>query len=382
MVALPIVAAVISLAFTVLIGIDARRRPRPDKISWLIAFGIFMVAAGAEVVGDLAGWTPTVARIYYLTGAVLVTLFLGVGELYLLFGPRISRLAPGLLIAVVALAASLVFAAPIDTARLDADHWRAIDRNGLLIIVVAISNAFGVLALAGGSIWSAWRFFRTGTHRHRMIGCLLIALGTLVVASKGYATDAGLPVDDEGFYALLAIGAAIIFAGYLETRRPDRAVPTEAVSGERLTGPLEGGTAPVGADAATVPTGGLVTRTDHMAPTPPAAEPMVATRVPVDAAAAYIETRFLPLDDAALNELATAWSAGRIASPHLTREQARRVWVLRGRLSPEGQRALDAQTLPAALQLADLYDHVFAARAEEDVGPDRGDTLTLLASRP
>ncbi|HET7094917.1 MAG TPA: hypothetical protein VFI22_15605, partial [Thermomicrobiales bacterium] len=83
MIVFPLAAAIIAAACAVMIGRDAARRPKPDKIAWLIAFILFALAAGCEVVGALAGWTPLLARTYYLEGAVLVVGFLALGELYL-----------------------------------------------------------------------------------------------------------------------------------------------------------------------------------------------------------------------------------------------------------------------------------------------------------
>ena len=96
MVALPLIVALLSLACALLLVVDAVKRPRPDQIAWAIAFGFFALAAGAEVAGDLVGWSATLARLYYLSGAVLVVGYLALGELYLLIGRRIDRFAPGL----------------------------------------------------------------------------------------------------------------------------------------------------------------------------------------------------------------------------------------------------------------------------------------------
>ncbi len=372
MVVLPLIAAVISLIFTGVIVRDARRAPRPDKVSWAIAFAIFAIAAGAEVVGDLAGWTVPLARVYYLTGAVLVTLFLGLGQLYLLFGRRIARFAPGITLAVVAFAVSLVLDAPVDAARLPDDHWRAIDRGPLLIGVVAASNAFGVVALLGGSLYSAWQFWRTRTRPHRMIGCLLIAAGTLVIASKGYLDRLGVSVSDFGFYLLLSIGAAIIFAGYLETRRPEP-VGTVATT---LEAPPVGASAIAATEARGAGTAGPESAVT--APVPRVASPAAAT---TDPGVAFIEMRFLPLDDQDLERLATAWSVPRIASDRLSTEQARRVWALRCRLSAEGQAALDGHGLPAALQLADLYDSVLVDSPTAPPVIPLAEPLTLVSGQ-
>ena len=388
MVVLPIIAAAISLAFTVLVARDALRSPRPDKVSWLIAFAIFAIAAGAEVVGELAGWTPLLARIYYLTGAVLVTLFLGLGQLYLLFGRRIARFAPGVTLAVVAIAVSLVSNAPIDAARLPDEHWRAIDRSGWLIGVVAFSNAFGVVALLGGSLWSAGQFWRTRTRPHRMIGCLLIAAGTLVIASKGYLERLGVPVSDFGFYLLLTAGAAVIFAGYLETRRPERvgdtapvlvAEPADGVAGQIASLDVAA-TEPALIEAARPSQPVAATMSTPMPSPEPGMSAFPATGPGTDPGVVFIEARFLPLADDDLDRLATAWSAARIVTERLTQEQARRVWAFRGRLTLRGQIALDQHTLPAALQLADLYDGVFATILASPV-PAMAEPLTLVGGQ-
>ncbi|HEV2107649.1 MAG TPA: hypothetical protein VGR16_05255, partial [Thermomicrobiales bacterium] len=219
MIVFPLLAALISAACTIEIARDLSRRPRPDKVAWLIAFAIFAVAASTEVVGSTLGWTPLLARLYYLTGAVLVVGYLALGELYLLAGRRISTVAPGVALFVTAFAVSAVWAAPVNQEMLRRDGWEAISRppgSALFILAIAL-NAGGTFVLVGGLLWSAWRFRRLGTERHRMIGYLLIAGGALTVAGGGTLTRFG---DPAYLYIAMAIGVAVIFAGYLQTRRP------------------------------------------------------------------------------------------------------------------------------------------------------------------
>jgi peptidoglycan/LPS O-acetylase OafA/YrhL len=102
-IAFPVVAFVVSLACALLVAADGVRRPKPDKVAWAIAFGLFAIAAGAEVAGSLAGWNVPLVRLYYLTGATLVVGFLGLGQLYLLFGRKFAGVAPGAALLVTAL---------------------------------------------------------------------------------------------------------------------------------------------------------------------------------------------------------------------------------------------------------------------------------------
>lgn len=351
MIAFPILATLISLACAVTIARDARRRPRPDKIAWAIAFAVFAVAAGCEVVGAIWGWNPSLARLYYVTGATLVVGYLAVGELYLLAPARIAAVAPGATLLLTAIAAAMVWAAPVDADRIAGEGWDAIDRGPGLIALTAGINAFGTLVLVGGALWSAWRFWRRGIQRHRMIGCLLIAVGTLIVASGGTLTRFG---SDQYFYVAMAIGVAVIYAGYLETRR---STPAAALS--PALSPAGGQPEAAVLDRAPASSSGRATLVSLRGWRDRA--PIVPGGVPSpDPALDFIEARVLPLDDAALDHLCRAWSVPRPPGEAMARGEARRTWMLRLRLSAAGQVAFDALEVGAQRQVSELYHEVLA----------------------
>lgn len=324
MVAFPLISALISLACAASIARDAVRRPRPDKIAWTAAFLLFAAAAGCEVIGSLAHWTPLLARVYYLTGAVLVVGYLALGELYLLMPGRIARVAPGATLLVTALSAAVVLGAPVDRAKLSADGWEAIARGPGLVALAAAINGLGTLVIVAGLGYSAWKFKQLGIQRNRMIGCLLIVTGTLAVATGGTLTRFG---HREYLYIPMAIGAAIIFAGYLYTRTPDgTAFRAPRPARQRIV---------ANGRAASYPASG-------------------------DAGIEFIEGRFLALDDARVSEECRAWSVPRDDRDAFDRTEARAVWAFRLRLSPEARDAFDAHSVPARRQLAQLYAFVLA----------------------
>lgn len=340
MVAFPAAAALISLVCALTIARDAVRRPRPDKFAWVAAFAVFAIAAGTEVLGSVTEWTPTLARLYYLTGATLIVGYLAVGELYLLAGKRIAPYAPGATLLITAVAATIVFNASVDQARLAEHGWEAISKGPALKTIAISLNAGGTLVVVGGALYSAWKFWRLRIQRHRMIGCVLIAVGTLVAASGGTLTRLG---HDEYLYIGISAGVAIIFAGYLETRRPDVPTPaTSAVSVSSDTGIEQ-----------SAPTPRLKPNGHHRPTTLPVVTPTLN-----DPAIAFIEQRLLPLADDALAVECRIWSVPRPEATVFDREEARQVWALRVRLSPEGQAIFDAHTVPAKLQLAELYHQV------------------------
>ena len=376
MVAFPATSALISLACALVIARDAVRRPRPDKAAWTIAFAVFAIAAGVEVLGSLAGWSTLLARVYYLTGAVLVVGYLALGELYLLVprGSRFGAIAPGATLLVTAVSAAVVWAAPVDEARLAKDGWEAIERGPGLIALAAGINSLGTAVIVGGLGVSAWRFWRRGSHRNRMIGCLLILVGTLVVAAGGTLTRFG---HREYLYIAMAAGVAVIFAGYLQTRRPDP--PAAAVANDARDHVMEGN----GESGVSIATPQPVLGVEQDAV--PVRSGLVPLPIPsvrsqragglggalVDPGIAFLEERFLPLDDLAASEACRVWSVDRPTVDRFDRVEARRVWNLRQRLSPVGQAAFDSHAVPVQLQLAELYHEVLAPSAAEPRGGAR-----------
>ncbi len=366
MVAFPAISSLISLVCALVIARDALRRPRPDKVAWVIAFAVFAIAAGAEVVGSLAGWTMLLARVYYLTGAVLVVGYLALGELYLLVphGGRFAAIAPGATLLVTAVAAAVVWEAPVDAARLEPDGWEAIERGPGLIALAAGINSLGTAIIVGGLGVSAWRFWRRGIQRNRMIGCLLILVGTLVVAAGGTLTRFG---HREYLYIAMAVGVAVIFAGYLQTRRPDApaSVATQdaqdvvAVGAGEPQAPVADPQPVMGAEQDAVPgRSGLVPLPIPSARSHRAGSTGAAL---ADPGIAFLEERFLPLDDPAASEACRVWSVDRPPVDRFDRAEARRVWALRQRLSPAAQAAFDAHAIPVQLQLTELYHEVLAS---------------------
>ncbi len=213
-------ATVLALGCCIAVLRDNLARPKPAGLVWTIAFAIFALAALAEVIGTIAGWTPLLVRVYYVLGATLVVGYLALGELYLLMRREwVDRIA-GLLVVLSALAVSLVSNASIGP-DVEQAGWEALERSSGLILLTVLINTTGTVILVGGLVYSAISFRRRGVMRNRMIGCLLIAAGTLSVASGGTLTRFG---SHQYLYIAMSIGIALIFTGYIRTKKPD-AVP-------------------------------------------------------------------------------------------------------------------------------------------------------------
>jgi energy-converting hydrogenase Eha subunit A len=335
MVALPAAAMVISLICAAILGWDALKRPRPDRVSWAIAFGVFALAAGAEVVGSLAGWSAPLARVYYLSGAVLVVGILALGELYLLFGDRMPAVTPGIALLVCAMAATVVWNAPVNQEALDTLGWGAIERGPLLVAVAATINAGGTAVLVGGALYSSWRLRRAPGLKHRAIGCAMIAAGAVIVAMGGTLTRFG---QREYLYLAMTAGVTIIFAGVLLTRYRAAAPGTAGKKAEAF--------APDGAANSQV-----------------ILMPARTTGTHADEGVRYVLENLLPLDVDDLRRTCLQWGATPVCDAPLTRKQAARVWALR-RALPDGEKGrFDLLPLALQCQLAELHAEIWSSHA-------------------
>jgi hypothetical protein len=128
-----------------------------------------------------------------------------------------------------------VFMQPINAAELSGSApWKAVGVSGSLpLILAAVSNSVGTLLIVGGALYSAWIFWRKHIQFHRMIGCVLLAVGTLVVASGG--TVARVFDAHAWLYPPMAGGVAIMFIGYLETTRAPAPAPVPAPTAQPVT---------------------------------------------------------------------------------------------------------------------------------------------------
>jgi hypothetical protein len=220
MVIFPLVASTLAWICCFAVLYDYLRKPKPAGIAWVVAFAIFGAAASIEVVTTVTEWTPLLARAYYVLGATLVVGYLALGQLYLIIPRRWSDRFAGVVIALSALAVSLVVNADV-AANVADDGWHALDRSAGLTVLTIGFNVLGTLVIVGGCLYSALAFRRKGIMRNRMIGCLLIAAGTLSVASGGTLTRLG---SHQYLYIAMTLGIALIFTGYMRARQPDTVV--------------------------------------------------------------------------------------------------------------------------------------------------------------
>lgn len=221
---LPLSATIIAGAFAiVLLNRYFGGKRRAHELAWAVAFLLFAIGAACQVYADVrGGWTPVLARTYYLTGAILNVGFLALGTMFLLFKGRIAAVALVVTLALAAFATYTLYRVPIDPAPLLDSHfveWSALftaDRTPRWL--AALFSGGGTIIVIAGALYSGIVFWRKRIMKDRMIGVFLIAIGTFLVAFGG--TVKGLMENDDYFYPTMVLGVLVMFVGYLQTVRP------------------------------------------------------------------------------------------------------------------------------------------------------------------
>jgi hypothetical protein len=215
---IPLIAAVVGASFAVVVGRQYLVRRKPYQAIWAVALAMFGAAAAFETVGQLAGWSDATYKGYYLFGGLLNVGWLGIGSLVILATPRAGRAAVIVMALVSLICVVAVLASHTNSNLLKAQvpPAGAIDVPGVLPAVI---NTGGSLLLVGGAAWSAWRSFRGGASRNRVLGLAILAAGAFIVAG-GHTL-----ARTKGVYVVQplseAVGILAMFTGYLvvEARR-------------------------------------------------------------------------------------------------------------------------------------------------------------------
>ena len=76
--------SLLSLVFAAALLDQYRTRRQPFQLVWAIGTLFYAVASGCEALADVGGWSETLYRTYYLTGAVWTVAWLGLGTAFLL----------------------------------------------------------------------------------------------------------------------------------------------------------------------------------------------------------------------------------------------------------------------------------------------------------
>jgi hypothetical protein len=215
--------AFLATAIASLFAESALVRHTPHLLAWTIALALFALASTALAVGVSTGWDEGTFRVFYLLGAVVNVPWLALGTVYLLFGADVGRRAQWGLVFFSGLASGVLLSTPVDPVSGTGIPQGSEVLGAFPRALAGMGSGAGAIVILGGAIWSCARFLRDRDDPRRgrlAIANLLIAFGTLVLSSGGLVQ--GALGHDEAFTLSLAVGIAVIYAGFLvaENRRP------------------------------------------------------------------------------------------------------------------------------------------------------------------
>ncbi|RMG67080.1 MAG: hypothetical protein D6722_13860 [Bacteroidetes bacterium] len=213
---IPILTTTLSVVFLLLIVPHALRKPRAYLLWWAVGVLFYGLGTLVESLHTLQGWSPGLFRAWYIFGALLGGAPLAQGTVHLLMPARKAWALSIALIVAIVFSSVLVLLSPLATPGPEAKLSGAVlEWQGIRLITPFI-NIYAFIFLVGGAAWSAWQYARKGTHRARMNGNILIALGGLLPGIGGSFTKFG---HVEVLYITELLGLILILIGYEVIRR-------------------------------------------------------------------------------------------------------------------------------------------------------------------
>ncbi|GAC1371364.1 MAG: hypothetical protein NVS2B12_33560 [Ktedonobacteraceae bacterium] len=221
---------VTGLFASVVLGQYLRRR-RSYQLYWSIALGMAFLATlayiGMLVVYPTSALGVMLFRGYYALGGAVMPAWLGLGSIALISNKKIADTCCQVLCALSVLAATLIFLAPIDIAKLHGvagTPGTGVLRAGAWLIMVIALNTLGVVAVAGVALYSGWKLLLrqkslAGSRTSTIVwaNSFIFAGAILNGAAGGLARFVGL---QSIFWLIMALGWIVLFAGVkLASRR-------------------------------------------------------------------------------------------------------------------------------------------------------------------
>lgn len=208
-------ATVISAVFAFLVFRQWIARRKAYQVAWTVGLAMFAVAALAQFLAEVYGWSDGIYRLYYFVAAPLVAV-LGIGSAFL--ANRKAGLAFSAYTAVLGLGfAWIVFTASVNATALQQAIPGGAGFPESVRIWSPLFTIPGSLFLIGVALVSYWRT--------RLTYNLAIAAGAIVAAGSGAL--ASLNVTWVLYFGELA-GVALMFWGFLWSQGPVKAPRPEA----------------------------------------------------------------------------------------------------------------------------------------------------------
>jgi len=189
----------------------------PHQWAWTVALVLFAAASIALALGASTGWDDGTYKVFYLCGAIASVPWLALGTVFLLLGGAIGRRVRGWLVFFSGLALGAILLAQMEPVTgTEIPVGKDTFTQALPRVLAAVASGLGATVIVVGALWSLVRLLNATDvpGRGRLAAAnALVATGTLVLSSGGLLQ--GFVGHDEAFALTLAVGIAVIYAGFL-----------------------------------------------------------------------------------------------------------------------------------------------------------------------
>jgi len=215
--ALAAVATMLACLFAMATFQRAAAGRGPHQWAWTVALVCFAAASTALALGASTGWDTGVYKVFYLGGAILSVPWLALGTVFLLLGGPVGRRVRAWLVFFSGLAVGAILLAQVEPLTgTEIPVGQDVFTQALPRILAAVASGLGATVIVVGALWSLARLVGADDvpGRGRLAAAnAFVALGTLVLSSGGLVQ--GFVGHDEAFALTLAVGIAVIYAGFL-----------------------------------------------------------------------------------------------------------------------------------------------------------------------
>jgi hypothetical protein len=198
-------------------------------------FGIGSFAEAYSVID----WNGVVFRSWYLFGAMLTAAWIGQGTVYLLAPRRVANVALAIVLLLTAVGTYGIGALSLDPAGFETDvslaeQYREIMPEGAWVRgMTPLFNIYGLVAIVGGALYSAWMYWRRRSHPNYVWGNILIAVGALSIGFASSLTRLGV---GEFLYLGELVAATLMFAGFQVSSQVAREKAPAVITSEATAG--------------------------------------------------------------------------------------------------------------------------------------------------
>ncbi len=224
-VAIPLATSVVSFLFALTVLDQYLEQRRPYQLVWTVGLVLYGVASLLHTMWAVGITGEVVFRLWYLTGAMLVAAYLGMGSFYLHVPKRVAHGVLGVLLLLSAGSAILALGVTLqgDVALLDGESLSSVVQGtesqrfypSYVGALTAVLNILGSLALFGSAVYSSIVFAKRRAPGYRVVSTALIAIGAFISAAGGTLERFDVP---QPHAIALLVGVVVIYLGFLRSR--------------------------------------------------------------------------------------------------------------------------------------------------------------------